>query len=61
MFESELTILNNDVNDIKMLIERGLEKIIEINHNLEKGSLLEVRNEIGSIFREKMRFEKSGV
>lgn len=61
VFESQLTTLNNDVNDIKTLIDQGLDKIIEINHNLKTGSLLEVRNEIGSIFPEKMRFEKSGV
>lgn len=61
VFESQLTTLNNDVSNVQILIDQGLSKIMEINHNLENGSLMEIREDIGSIYPEKMQFEKTGV
>lgn len=58
-FESQLTTLNNDVGNIQSLIEQGISKIMEINHNLENGNIMEIRNEIGSIYPEKMQFKKA--
>src|SRR5690554_3041548 len=60
-FESQLTTLNNDVGNIQSLIEQGISKIMEINHNLENGNIMEIRNEIGSIYPEKMQFKNNGV
>lgn len=60
-FESQLTTLNNDMGNVQSLIEQGLSKIMEISHNLENGSLIEIRNDIGSIYPEKMQFDNNGV
>lgn len=60
-FESQLTTLNNDVSNVQVLIDQGLSKIMEINNSLEAGSLLEIRKDIGSIYPEKMHFDKTGV
>lgn len=59
--ESQLTKLNSDVDNIQVLIDQGLSKIMEINHSLENESLSEIRNDIGSIYPEKMHFDKNGV
>lgn len=34
---------------------------MEISHNLESRSLMDIRNGIGSIYPEKMQFENNGV
>ena len=60
-FESQLTTLNNDMGNVQSLIEQGISKIMEISHNLENGGLIEIRNDIGSIYPEKMQFDNNGV
>ena len=38
-----------------------MSKVIEIRHNLENDSLMELREDIGSIYPEKIQFKNNGV
>lgn len=59
--ESQLTRLNNDVDNVQILIKRGVKRVFEIKEALKDGCLSEIRKDVGSIYPEKVVFEGSKV
>lgn len=61
ILEIQLTRLNHDVDDIQNMIQRGVAKIIELKNMVEEKRLTEIRNDISSIYPEKIVFCDSEV
>lgn len=59
--ELKLTKINGERRDIGYLVDKGLAKIIEIREAVKEGGLNEVGRDIGSIYPEKIVFEKGKV
>ncbi|WP_312363278.1 recombinase family protein, partial [Sphingobacterium sp.] len=59
--ESQLTRLNNDVDNVQSLIKRGVRKVFEIKEALKDSCISEIRKDIGSIYPEKVVFQESKV
>ncbi len=59
--EAKLNRVNYDTNNLQNLIRQGIDKIIEIEKNVNKGELSEITKEIGSIYPEKIIFLESQV
>ena len=56
MLESQLTRLNNDVDNVQSLIKRGVKRVFEIKTALKDGCLSEIRKDVGSIYPENIVF-----
>ncbi|WP_081912651.1 recombinase family protein [Salegentibacter sp. Hel_I_6] len=59
--ESKLTNINHSTNNIKSLINKGLQKTIMIGNSLKGGSIMDIRKDIGSIYPEKVSFQENQV
>lgn len=59
--ESQLTNIDYNTNNLKLLIDKGIKKIKRIGNTLKDGGLLEIRKDIGSIYPKKVCFHKNRV
>jgi site-specific DNA recombinase len=55
--ELQLAKFSSSNYEISFLIKKGIEKVEEISNSLKNGNLTDLRNDIGSIYPEKITFE----